>query len=108
MILQFSTSKICKVSMTSYFNVWQGHSESLREYLARFNEDTIKVSHLNQDIFVGAFHNGLKAEHFNESFPKKPIMFMEEIMSMVEFFIKLEESNAKKRVWDAKERGGIK
>jgi len=56
---QFSASRHRKVSSTSLFNVRQGQSESLREYLARFNDSTIKVSNPNQEVFVGAFQNGL-------------------------------------------------
>jgi len=64
---QFSASRHRKVSSNSLFNVSQGQSESLRSYLARFNECTIKVSNPNQELFVGAFQNGLRAGQFNES-----------------------------------------
>jgi len=56
---QFSTSRHRKVSSNSLFNVRQGQSESLRNYLARFNECTIKVSNPNQELFVGTFQNSL-------------------------------------------------
>lgn len=56
-----------KVSTTSLFNVRQEQLESLREYMARFNKETIKVSHMNQEMFVRAFQHDLEAEQFNES-----------------------------------------
>jgi len=52
---QFSASRHRKVSSNSLFNVRQGQSESLRNYLARFNDSTIKVSNPYQKLFVGAF-----------------------------------------------------
>lgn len=60
MMQHFLVSKHRKVLTTSLFNVWQGHAESLREYMARFNEETIKVSYLNQEMFVGSFQHDLK------------------------------------------------
>lgn len=67
MIHHFLVSKHVKVSTTSLFNVHQGYFETLIKYLVLFNKETIKVSHPNQEMFVGAFHNGLKVGHFNES-----------------------------------------
>lgn len=39
--------------------------------MVRFNEETIKVSHPNQEIVVGAFQDGLKARQINESLAQK-------------------------------------
>jgi len=47
----------------------------------------------------------LRAGPFNESLAEKPVDYMEEIMSRAECYIKGEESNAEKKVRDAKERG---
>jgi len=77
-----------KVSSNSMFNVRQGHSESLRAYLGRFNDSTIKVSNPNQELFVGAFQNGLRAGQFNESLAQKPADSMEEIMAHAKCYIK--------------------
>jgi hypothetical protein len=106
-IQQFSGSNHIKVTSTSIFATRQNHAETLREYLARFSEATIKVSNLNQEMFVSAFHNGLKAGHFNESLTQKPATSMQEIIKRVECYIKGEESNAEKRSRDAKERDPI-
>lgn len=40
----YSANKHIKVSTISLFNFWQGHSKSLRECFARFNEETIRSS----------------------------------------------------------------
>jgi len=85
--------------------VRQGQNESLRNYLARFNHFTIKVSNPNQELFVGAFQNGLRAGQFNESLAQKSVDSTEEIISHAECYIKGEESNAEKRVRDVKEKG---
>ncbi|MCI26369.1 hypothetical protein A2U01_0047564 [Trifolium medium] len=78
-IHQFSGSKHVKVTATSLFSIRQNYAKPLREYLARFSEATIKVSNPNQEMFVAAFHNGLRAGHFNESLAQKPASSMQEI-----------------------------
>jgi hypothetical protein len=76
----------------------------LWEYLARFSEATIKVSNPNQEMFVSAFHNGLKVGHFNKSLAQKPATSMQKIIKRAECYIKGDESNAEKRMRDARER----
>ncbi|GAU31015.1 hypothetical protein TSUD_393000 [Trifolium subterraneum] len=77
-VRQFAGSKHIQVKATSLFSIRQGVSETLREYLARFSEETIKVSNPNQEMFVAAFQNGLKAGYFNESLAQKPTESMQE------------------------------
>ncbi|XP_045791812.1 uncharacterized protein LOC123886548 [Trifolium pratense] len=103
-IHQFAGSKHVKVTSTSLFSICQNHAESLRDYLARFSEATIKVSNPNQEMFVAAFHNGLRVGHFNESLAQKPASSMQEINKIAECYIKGEESNAEKRQRYAKEK----
>lgn len=93
MIHHFSANKYIKMSTTSLFNVLQGHSESLQEYLARFKKETIKFAYPNQNMFVWAFQNDLKVQHSNESLAQKLTSTIEEIMARAECYIKCEESN---------------
>ncbi|PNX91269.1 hypothetical protein L195_g047399 [Trifolium pratense] len=78
-IHQFVGFKHVKVTSTSLFSIRQNHAEPLCDYLARFNVAAIKVSNPNQEMFVAAFHNGLRAGHFNESLAQKPASAMQEI-----------------------------
>ncbi|GAU51795.1 hypothetical protein TSUD_415790, partial [Trifolium subterraneum] len=103
-IHQFAGSKHVQVTATSLFGIRQGHNENLRQYLARFNEATIQVSNPNQEMFVAAVQNGLKAGHFNESLAQKPASTMQEVMKRAECYIKGEESNAEKRRRDSREK----
>ncbi|GAU44869.1 hypothetical protein TSUD_329260 [Trifolium subterraneum] len=103
-IHQFAGSKHVQVTATSLFGIRQGHNENLREYLTRFNEATIQVSNPNQEMFVAAVQNGLKAGHFNGSLAQKPASTMQEIMKRAECYIKGEESNAEKRSRDSREK----
>ncbi|GAU39516.1 hypothetical protein TSUD_68800 [Trifolium subterraneum] len=74
------------------------------QYLARFNEATIQVSNPNQEMFVAAVQNGLKAGHFNELLAQKPASTMQEVMKRAECYIKGEESNAEKRSRESREK----
>lgn len=65
----FISIRLRKTSITSLFKIGLGPLESLKDYIARFNESTIKVVPPNQEIFVSSFKNGLKMGHFNESLP---------------------------------------
>jgi hypothetical protein len=104
LIHQFAGRKHVKVTATNMFSLRKRSSETLREYLARFSGATIKISNPNQEMFVAAFHNGLRARHFNESLVQKPAETMQEVMKRAECYIKGEESNAEKRSRDHKER----
>jgi hypothetical protein len=72
LIHQFAGSKHVQVTATNMFSLRQRSSETLREYLARFSEATIKVSNPNQEMSVAAFHNGLRAGHFKKCPWPKP------------------------------------
>lgn len=67
LVHQFAASFHTKMSTSSMSNIRQDSSESLRDYLNRFNEVTIKVAPQNQEMFVGEFQNELRTGHFNES-----------------------------------------
>ncbi|MCH97763.1 hypothetical protein A2U01_0018759, partial [Trifolium medium] len=69
----------CKL-LSGTFKDAANYAEPLREYLARFSEATIKVSNPNQEMFVAAFHNGLKEGHFNEFLAQKPASSMQEVI----------------------------
>ncbi|GAU51615.1 hypothetical protein TSUD_182110 [Trifolium subterraneum] len=103
-IHQFSGTKHIKITATNIFTIRQNFAETLREYLARFSEATITVSNPNQEMFVAAFHNGLKVGHFNESLAQKPATSMQEVVKTASCYIKGEESNVEKRSRDAKEK----
>lgn len=68
----------------------------VREYLACFKKQNIKVIQLNPKMFIRVFHNRLRVGHFNESLAQKPYASMAEVVTIAECYIKGEESNIKK------------
>lgn len=104
MVHQFVASRHMKMSTTSLFNIRKGPSKSPRDYLTHFNKSTIRVAPPNQQMFVGAFQNGLKAGNFNESPTQKPTLSLVEVDPKVECYIKGEGSNTQEKACGFKER----
>ena len=98
LVHQFVTSRQKKVST----KIRQAPSELLRDYLTCFDEATIRVVPLNQEMFARAFQNGLKGGHFNEYLTQKPPRSLVEVVTRTECYIKGEESNIEKKVKDVK------
>lgn len=91
-----------KMYATNIFNILQGTFESLKEYLALFNEVAIKVIHPNQKMFVGAFQNGLKSIHFNEYLVQRLLASLDEVMTHPECYINDDDINVEKKARDVK------
>lgn len=69
-----------KLTATNMFNNHQGSSESMRDYVARLNEATIKVVHPNQEMHILEFWNMLMARYFNESLAQRSAVFLDEVV----------------------------
>lgn len=82
--------------LTNLLNIHQSPSKSLREYHAQFNEETIMVIHPNQEMFVEAFQNRLRATYLNESLSYRLVVSMAEVVTRLECYIKGEERNVEK------------
>lgn len=52
---------------------------------------------------MGAFQNGLKARHFNESLTQRPTSLLEEVATRAKCYIKGKERNTEKRARGVKE-----
>lgn len=53
-------------------------------------------------MFIGAFQNGVRANHFNESLTHMSANSLAEVVTRVECYIKGSERNAKKKARDVK------
>ena len=104
LIQHFAANMHLKLSTTILFNIRQGQTKSLQKYFARFNEETIKVYHPNQELFLGAFQHDLRVGKFNESLAQNLTSNMNEIITRVECYIKGEESNLEKRTRDTSKK----
>ncbi|RDX92454.1 hypothetical protein CR513_25421, partial [Mucuna pruriens] len=76
---QFTTNKTKKLEVADLFNIKQNKSETLKSYLARFNNTTVKVNDPNKKFFVKAFQKGLRVGQFSDSLALRKPESMEEI-----------------------------
>lgn len=88
LVHQFSTRRHKEMSTIILINIRHGPLESLTEYLAWFNETTIKGIHPNQKMHVWALQNELRVIHFNESLAQRPLTSLAEVATHDEWYMR--------------------
>ncbi|RDY07090.1 hypothetical protein CR513_08846, partial [Mucuna pruriens] len=78
-VSQFAANKAKKLEVADLFDIRQAKGESLKNYLARFNNATVRVNDPDQKFSVKAFQKGLKATPFSDSLALRRPINMEEI-----------------------------
>ncbi|RDX88256.1 hypothetical protein CR513_30179, partial [Mucuna pruriens] len=89
--LVFVANKVKKLEVADLFDIKQAEGESLKSYLARFNNATVRVDDPNQKFFVKAFQKGLRARLFSDALALKKPASMEEIRARAEKHVEVEE-----------------
>ncbi|RDX83778.1 hypothetical protein CR513_35280, partial [Mucuna pruriens] len=95
-VSQFTANKVKKLEVADLFNIKQARGESLKGYLARFNNATMQVNDPDQTIFVKAFQKGLRADLFSDVLALRRPASMEEIRVRAEKHIEVEEDQAER------------
>ncbi|RDX65184.1 hypothetical protein CR513_56178, partial [Mucuna pruriens] len=91
---QFVANKVKRLEVAYLFDIRQNKGETLKSYLAQFNNVTIRVNDLDQKFFMKAFQKGLRVGQFNDSMALRKPLSMEETRTRVEKHIKVEEDQA--------------
>ncbi|RDX93431.1 hypothetical protein CR513_24311, partial [Mucuna pruriens] len=91
---QFVANKTKRMEVANLFVIKQSRGESLKNYLARFNNATVRVDDSDQKFFVKAFQKGLKVGPFSDALALQRLTSMEEIRVQVEKYVEMEESQA--------------
>ncbi|GAU41091.1 hypothetical protein TSUD_139940 [Trifolium subterraneum] len=90
-VAQFAANSQKPFLVADLFDVRQRPTEPLKNYLARFNSATLKVTEPNEDIFVMAFEKGLSSGTFSEALTLRKANSMNEIQMRAEKHIEAEE-----------------
>ena len=69
-LAHFATSKAYKKTSTSLINIRWGLGESLKSYMARFNQATLEIKDLPQAIAMHSILVNLKSRDFSKSLAK--------------------------------------
>ncbi|RDY13817.1 hypothetical protein CR513_01211, partial [Mucuna pruriens] len=64
---QFAANKTKQLEVADLFDIKQNKTETLKSYLACFNNATVRVNDPDQKFFVKAFQKGLRARQFSDS-----------------------------------------
>ncbi|RDY08998.1 hypothetical protein CR513_06708, partial [Mucuna pruriens] len=91
---QFATNKTKQLEVADLFDIRQAKEESLKSYLARFNNATVRVNDPDPKFFIKAFQKGLRASPFSDSLALKRPSSMVEIRARAEKHIEVEEDQA--------------
>ena len=91
-------------------NVKQNQGESLRDFVARFNEEALSIDEFDQQIAMVALQNGLRARPFAQSLAKTPPRTFTKVLARANKYINAEEMMKVKRAKqpDKKEREKVK
>ncbi|KAL2226150.1 UNVERIFIED_CONTAM: hypothetical protein Sindi_1973700, partial [Sesamum indicum] len=93
----FASKKKQKRSATHLFNIRQREDEALRNFMGRFNNETLEVQELRIDMLVSIFIHGLRKGPFTSALARD----VEQLMALAQKYIDEEEMNAMK---DSKRR----
>ncbi|RDX68192.1 hypothetical protein CR513_52843, partial [Mucuna pruriens] len=80
-----------KLEVADLFDIKQNKSETLKSYLAWFNNAKVRINNPDQKFFVKAFQKGLRARQFSNSLVLRKPQSMEEIRIRAEKLIEVEE-----------------
>ncbi|RDX61811.1 hypothetical protein CR513_59919, partial [Mucuna pruriens] len=94
---QFAANKPKRLEVADLFDIKQAGGESLKSYMARFNDATMRVNDPDQKFFVKAFQKGLRVGPFSDALTLQKPTSMEEIRVRAEKHIEMEESRFEKR-----------
>ncbi|RDX92036.1 hypothetical protein CR513_25897, partial [Mucuna pruriens] len=76
---QFAANKPKRLQVADLFDIKQAGGESLKSYMARFNDATVRVNDPDQKFFVKAFQKGLRVGPFSDALALQKTTSMEEI-----------------------------
>ncbi|PIN13714.1 hypothetical protein CDL12_13664 [Handroanthus impetiginosus] len=90
-IYHFASKKKAKKPYTHLFSIQQKEDEPLREFIDRFNTESLMVQDLRMDLVVAILMNSLQPGSFRSKLSRSPPRSMEELMIMSEKYINEEE-----------------
>ncbi|XP_073019383.1 uncharacterized protein [Primulina eburnea] len=97
-INQYATSKKYLKTSLGLFNLKQGDTDSLRDFIRRFNSAALEVPAAATETLVNAFTQGLRGGQFFSSLVKKPPQSYDELLSRAEKYVNLEDAQRQRRV----------
>ncbi|XP_011100646.1 uncharacterized protein LOC105178796 [Sesamum indicum] len=105
----FASKRKQKRSATHLFTIRQRNDEALKNFMGRFNNETLEVPGLRIDMMISILIHGLKKGVFASALARDPPSDVEQLMNLAQKYIDEEEMNAMKdgewRVEYGRDRG---
>ncbi|KAL2242652.1 UNVERIFIED_CONTAM: Retrovirus-related Pol polyprotein from transposon [Sesamum indicum] len=95
-IFHFASKRKQKRSATYLFTIRQKENETLKNFMGRFNNETLEVQDLRIDMMVSILIHGLKKGPFALALARDPPTNVEQLMRLAQKYINEEEMNAMK------------
>ncbi|KAL2250014.1 UNVERIFIED_CONTAM: Retrovirus-related Pol polyprotein from transposon opus [Sesamum indicum] len=95
-IFHFASKRKQKRSATYLFTIRQKENETLKNFMGRFNNETLEVQDLRIDMMVSILIHGLKKGPFASALARDPPTNVEQLMRLAQKYINEEEMNAMK------------
>ncbi|XP_071939390.1 uncharacterized protein [Coffea arabica] len=109
-VAQFVSSRAFSKTTAHLMTVHQGPEESLREYMVRFNNESLQVRDRDDKVVMAAFVNGLRKQKLYTEFVEKPPKSVREMLDRAHEKANAEEANrlkgAQEKLRDDKRRRG--
>ncbi|GAV78701.1 hypothetical protein CFOL_v3_22166, partial [Cephalotus follicularis] len=97
-VTKFLNSTTQRRNSTHLINVVQGRDEPLRDYLTRFNRESLTVKDLEPSFTLAALNNGLRNNSsFTFSLLKRPAVDMVDLLRIAERYVNAEEEMAARK-----------
>ncbi|KAK7333534.1 hypothetical protein VNO80_30309 [Phaseolus coccineus] len=106
-LINFSANKAKPLEVADLFEVKQAKKESIKQFLCRFSEVMVQISHPNERLFVEAFIRGLQSGLFGESLIERRPDCMAAVKIRAMSHIKAEEFTIKKREDEKRDEGVV-
>nr|XP_027124153.1 uncharacterized protein LOC113740830 [Coffea arabica] len=99
-VAQFVSSKTYSKNVTHLMAIRQKSDESLRNFMTRFNTESLQIRDKNEKMVMAAFMNGFRAEELFYKLAEKPPGDLEEFLTRAHAAANVEEAARLKRESD--------
>ncbi|XP_027098963.1 uncharacterized protein [Coffea arabica] len=99
-VAQFVSSKTYAKNATHLMSIRQKPDESLRNFMTRFNVESLQVRDKDEKVVMAAFPNGLRVEELFYELAKKPPVNLEELLTRAHAAANAEEAGRLKKESD--------
>ncbi|KAL2228729.1 UNVERIFIED_CONTAM: hypothetical protein Sindi_1852600, partial [Sesamum indicum] len=95
-VFHFTSKRKQKRSATYLFTIRQKENETIKNFMGRFNNETLEIQDLRTDMMVSILIHGLKKGPFASALARDPPTNVEQLMRLAQKYINEEEMNAMK------------